>query len=182
MKKYEYTHSDMPFLKKLTKKERIRLVLQKDHWIQLRRYCIRLRKEEYYYRIGGFWGHFLSLFWCRRKNSLGNKLGIYIPKNVVGPGLTIYHHGAVIISGDASIGYGCKLHGMNCIGNNGTSSGAPCIGNNVDIGVGASVIGPIHLGNNVVIGANATVVHDCRYDDVTLIGTPEKIMRTKDTL
>ena len=50
MKKYEYTHSDMPFLKKLTKKERIRLVLQKDHWMQLRRYCIRLRKEEYYYR------------------------------------------------------------------------------------------------------------------------------------
>ena len=55
------------------------------------------------------------------------------------------------------IGEDCILHGQNCIGNKGDAdaSAAPVIGKNVDIGVGASVIGDIFIADDVKIGAGA---------------------------
>jgi serine O-acetyltransferase len=48
---------------------------------------------------------------------------------------------------------------------------APTIGNNVDIGTGAKVLGPISIGNNVVIGANAVVIVDVP-DNSIAVGVP----------
>jgi serine O-acetyltransferase len=48
---------------------------------------------------------------------------------------------------------------------------APVIGNNVDIGAGAKVLGPIKVGDNVVIGANAVVIRDVP-DDCIAAGVP----------
>ena len=56
----------------------------------------------------------------------------------------------------------CQLHGNNCIGNNRKEDErAPHIGNNVEIGVGAKIIGDIYVVDNVKIGANAVVVKSC---------------------
>jgi serine O-acetyltransferase len=55
----------------------------------------------------------------------------------------------------------------------------PCaavIGNNVDIGAGAKLIGPIRVGNNVSIGANAVVLCDVP-DDCIAVGVPASIKR-----
>lgn len=47
----------------------------------------------------------------------------------------------------------------------------PDIGNNVMVGSGAKVLGPIKIGNNVKIGANAVVLKNVE-DNVTVVGMP----------
>lgn len=64
------------------------------------------------------------------------------------------------------------MHGDNCIGNNGITDDAPTIGNNVDIGFGAKIIGGIKIADDVKIGAGAIVVKDCLRKGATLVGVP----------
>ena len=132
--------------------------VQYPKWV-LRRYVTFLRKQEYYINTanGSKIKGALGLYWERRKNRLGNRLGIEIEPNCFGKGLTIYHIGSVIVNSAAVIGENCKLHGANCIGNNGQTDAVPRIGNNVDIGYGAVIIGDVEIADGVVIGANAVV-------------------------
>ena len=58
------------------------------------------------------------LYFLRRKNIIGNKLGVLIPPNTFGKGLQIMHHGSIIVNPDVRVGDYCVLHGNNCIGNN----------------------------------------------------------------
>ena len=113
-------------------------------------------------------------YWRRRKNDLGAKLGIIIYAGTCGKGLRIWHYGSTIISGDARLGENCTLHGQACIGNNGSGIAAPVIGNNVDIGVGAKIIGDITIADNVKIGAGAVVTKSCLEPGATLVGIPAK--------
>lgn len=84
--------------------------------------------------------------------------GISIPKSVVvGPGLRIFHSGGIVIHEQAVIGANCTLrHGIT-IGVRSTNGGVPVIGDNVDIGTGAMVLGDITVGNDAKIGAGALV-------------------------
>ena len=111
-------------------------------------------------------------YYARRKNNLGNKLGFYIRPNVLGKGATLFHHGNIIIHGNVKIGDNCKLHGNNCIGNNGINNETPVIGNNVDIGYGASILGKLTITDNVKIGAGAVVIKSCDHAGATLVGIP----------
>lgn len=52
--------------------------------------------------------------------------------------------------------------------------GVPKIGNNVQIGCGAVIIGNVTIGNNVYIGANAVVLKDVP-DNSIAVGVPAKI-------
>jgi serine O-acetyltransferase len=54
----------------------------------------------------------------------------------------------------------------------------PKIGNNVIIGSGAKILGPINVGNNVTIGANSVVVDDIK-DYTTVVGIPAKPIKRK---
>ena len=54
----------------------------------------------------------------------------------------------------------------------------PKIGDNVIIGAGAKVLGPINIGNNVTIGANAVVTKDIP-DNAVVVGNPGKIIKYK---
>lgn len=120
-----------------------------------------------------------AYYWRRRKNDLGAKLGIIIYAGTCGKGLRIWHYGSTIISGDAKIGEDCTFHGQACIGNDGSSAAAPVIGNNVDIGVGAKIIGDITIADNVKIGAGAVVTRSCHREGATLVGVPAKILPEK---
>ncbi|MCO4605885.1 Serine acetyltransferase [Streptococcus infantarius subsp. infantarius] len=68
---------------------------------------------------------------------------------------------------------------MNCIGNSGSEKQAPIIGNNVDIGVGAKIIGDVKIADNITIGANAVVTKSCTIEGATLVGVPAKVMVKK---
>jgi len=53
----------------------------------------------------------------------------------------------------------------------------PTIGNNVFIGTGAILLGPITVGNNVRIGANTFLYMVDIPDNATVVGTPGQIVR-----
>ena len=53
----------------------------------------------------------------------------------------------------------------------------PTIGNDVVIGSGAQIIGPIKVGNGSRIAANAVVVNDVP-EGATMIGVPAKVIKT----
>lgn len=104
----------------------------------------------FYYRIGK-----LSIFlrYLPRLSSLY----IRVPYNKIGKGLLIQHGFSTIINAE-SIGDYCWINQQVTIGYSDSKTkglGRPVIGNNVRIGAGAKVIGPITIGDNSTIGANA---------------------------
>lgn len=107
--------------------------------------------------------------------------GIELPCEVeVGDGFRIDHQGGIVISGYAKIG-------RNCVVRNGVTIGlariddlsAPTIGDNVDIGAGAKLLGRITIGDNVKIGANAVVLSDIPSNSIA-VGIPAKVIRRLD--
>jgi serine O-acetyltransferase len=171
----EYLAADMAFYQKYSRYDRLIACLTQDPIYLVHKYVRILRWEEYFANARtDFFGKLAYLYCFRRKNVLGNRLGFKIPKNCFGPGLAIYHHGCIIVNEDARIGKNCRLHGNNCIGNSGKTNAVPVIGDDLDMGFGAVVIGGLQLGNNITLGSNAVVVHSCAEDDVTLVGIPAK--------
>lgn len=140
------------------------------------KYLLFLRKQEYYLNTakGNKLKSLLGLLYERKKHKLGIKLGFNIPPNSFEKGLTIYHTGCLAVNTTARIGENCKLHGNNCIGNNGIEDKSPTIGNNVDIGFGAVVIGDIIIADNIKIGANAVVNKSFTEPGITIAGVPAK--------
>lgn len=103
--------------------------------------------------------------------------GFNIPLNIVGPGLRIDHWGFLAISSDAKIGKNCHIFGDVTIGvKDNSGSKAPIIGDNVTIGAGARIIGPIKIANNCKIGANAVVTHSVLEEGKTIIGIPARVI------
>ena len=121
----------------------------------------------------------LYLAVCRKKNRIGIKIGIEIDVNTFAPGLLIHHNGNIVINNGAIIGRDCQLHGDNCIGNRGNfqKDGFPIIGNNVDIVVGAKIIGPVRIADDIRIGANAVVVNSFDEPGITIVGVPAHAVR-----
>jgi serine O-acetyltransferase len=103
--------------------------------------------------------------------------GIELPCEVrIGRDFVIDHFGGIIISGYAQFGDHCRIRNGVVVGLRRVEEKfAPVIGNNVDIGAGAKLLGPIHIGNNVLIGANAVVLCDVP-DDSIAAGVPARIM------
>jgi serine O-acetyltransferase len=102
--------------------------------------------------------------------------GIELPcETEVGKEFVIDHFGGVAVSGHAKFGNNCRIRNGVVVGlKNVEESGAPIIGNNVDIGAGAKVLGKIGIGNNVLIGANAVVITDVPANSIA-VGIPAVI-------
>jgi serine O-acetyltransferase len=107
--------------------------------------------------------------------------GIELPCEVpVGKNFRIDHFGYVVVSGFAKFGDGCVLRSGVVVGLQRTEDpGAPTIGNNVDIGTGAKVLGKITIGNDVLIGANSVVITDVP-DNSIAVGIPARIIPRKE--
>lgn len=157
-------------------RDRLEMVLMHEPRWLIWKFVKRLRKMEYHHNNKKNWIHWLIyLYYRRKKNTLGVKLGLEMWDKTFGKGLTIEHNGSIVINGMAKVGENCILHGDNCIGNNGFElSTAPMIGDNVRIGVGAKIIGNIKIGNNIKIAAGAVVIHSFEEDGITLAGIPAR--------
>ncbi len=118
-----------------------------------------------------------AYFWRRKKNNLGCKLGILIYAGTCSKGLHIWHCGPTMISGDAKIGEDCVFHGVAYVASDGKNHAAPVLGNRVDVGIGASVIGGITIADDVRIGAGAVVTKSCYEKGATLVGVPARILK-----
>lgn len=144
-------------------------------------YQILLRKCEYYENcrkdlVGKIWAKWLKF----RLITLSHKLGFSIGLNVFDKGLSIAHYGPIVVSAQSRIGKNCRIHEGVTIGVTGDAywkdipRQAATIGDNVFIGSGAKIIGPVSIADNVAIGANAVVVKDITEPNTTWGGVPAK--------
>lgn len=109
---------------------------------------------------------------------LCNKYTWTIPPNTFDRGLTIVHVGTIVVSPNAHIGKNCRIHVDVNIGNAIThgESGAPKIGDNVYIGPGVKIFGPISIGDNTAIGANSVVNKSFVDGNYTIAGSPATVI------
>jgi serine O-acetyltransferase len=108
--------------------------------------------------------------------------GIELPCEAdVGRNFVIDHFGGIIVSGYAKFGDNCRIRNGVTIGLRRVEEKfAPVIGNNVDIGAGAKLLGPIKIGDNVIIGANAVVLGDVPANSIA-VGVPATIKPRSQT-
>jgi serine O-acetyltransferase len=107
-------------------------------------------------------------------------LGAELPcEAVIGRRFVIEHIGGIVVSGDAVFGDDCVIRNGVTVGlrNRGTR-GSPKIGNRVDIGAGAKLLGPITIGDDTAIGANAVVLCDVPANSIA-VGIPARILPRK---
>lgn len=175
----EYINADNHWLLPATRKEKIIECVASYPSRILRKYLCYLRKQEYYINTanGNKLKGLLAVYYEGRKNRLGARLGIEIGANCFGKGLNLYHSGSIIINPSVRAGANCSLHGANCIGNNGLTPTAPRLGDGVDVGYGAVIIGNITIADGVKIGANAVVNRSVTEPGCTVAGVPAKIVK-----
>jgi serine O-acetyltransferase len=99
--------------------------------------------------------------------------GIELPREaMLGRNFVIDHFGSIIVSGYARFGDNCRIRNRVVVGLRRLEEHfAPVIGNNVDIGAGAKLLGRITIGDNSIIGANAVVLDDVPENSIA-IGVP----------
>ena len=95
----------------------------------------------------------------------------------IGFGLKMPHCLGIVIGGKSVVGANCIImQGVTLGGNMGKSSQGntqPIIGDNVFIGPGAKILGPVSIGSEAKIGANAVVINDI-HDSTVAVGVPAR--------
>lgn len=121
-------------------------------------------------------------FAARFLSQLGRFMtGIEIhPGATIGKGLFIDHGMGVVIGETAEVGDNVTIYHGVTLGGTGKDKGKrhPTVGNNVMIGSGAKILGPINIGDGAKIGANATVVKDVPAG-ATSVGVSAKLVIKK---
>ncbi|MDX2073248.1 MAG: serine O-acetyltransferase [Alphaproteobacteria bacterium] len=102
------------------------------------------------------------------------------PGAQIGERFFIDHGMGVVIGETATIGRGVTMYHGVTLGGTSLQAGIrhPQIGNNVIIGSGAQLLGPIHVGDNARIGSNAVVVKDVAAG-ATMVGIPARSVAEK---
>lgn len=103
-------------------------------------------------------------------------VGIDIPVRTQIDGPVIIHHGiGLVVHGHARLGSGVVLRQGVTIGAKAGSTDAPVLEDNVNVGSGAQIIGPIRIGAGAQIGAGAVVVSDVPAR-ARAVGNPARIL------
>lgn len=100
------------------------------------------------------------------------------PAASIGKRFFIDHGMGVVIGETAEIGDDCTLYQGVTLGGTGKDVGKrhPTLGNNVMVGAGAKVLGPVNIGSNAKIAANAVVLHPVP-ENSTAVGIPAKVVK-----
>jgi serine O-acetyltransferase len=95
------------------------------------------------------------------------------PAAEIGPGLFIDHGSGVVIGETAEIGEDVTLYQGVTLGGTGFATGKrhPTVEDNVTVGSGAKLLGPIRVGHGAKVGANSVVIHDVPPNS-TVVGNP----------
>lgn len=100
------------------------------------------------------------------------------PEAKLGGGLMLPHPNGLVFHRDVVIGVNCMIMQQVTIGQLATG-GVPRLGNNVYVGAGAKLLGPITIGDNASIGANAVVLADVPPNS-TAVGIPARVIRQRE--
>jgi serine O-acetyltransferase len=106
--------------------------------------------------------------------------GSYIPPEAeIGPGCELGYGGlGVIIHPQTRIGRNVFISPQVTLGGRSQLDGAPVVEDNVVIGTGAKILGPIRIGEGARIGANAVVIADVR-PGATVAGVPAREIQSR---
>lgn len=133
-----------------------------------------------YYRIS----HWLYLHHClflarwvsqHAKRTTGVEIH---PAATIGRRLVIDHGTGIVIGATAEVGDDCLIYQGVTLGGTGISTGKrhPTLGNNVMVGCGAKILGPIKIGDNARVAANAVVLREVPPNS-TVVGVPGHVVR-----
>lgn len=110
------------------------------------------------------------------------RYGIEVPFSVkLGRRVVIEHHSGIILNGDVVVGDDVVLRQNTTIGVRSAddTDGNPVIGNGVEVGAGAVILGAVHIGDGATIGANAVVLEDVPAGGLA-VGVPARIVDRAD--
>jgi len=99
------------------------------------------------------------------------------PGATIGDGILIDHGMGVVIGETAEVGDRVTIYQGVTLGGTGKDTGKrhPTVGNDVIVGSGARVLGPVNIGNNCKIGANSVVLNDVP-DGNTIVGVKAHVV------
>jgi serine O-acetyltransferase len=102
------------------------------------------------------------------------------PGAKIGKGFFIDHGMGIVIGETAEIGNNVTMYHQVTLGGTGKHTGKrhPTIGNNVLIGAGATILGPLKVGDDSKIGAQSVVLTDVP-EGATVVGHPGRVVRWK---
>ncbi len=129
---------------------------------------------------------FSHLLWCLKLKFIAKIIsylgriftGIEIhPAAKIGKNMFIDHGHGVVIGETSEIGNNVLIYHGVTLGGNSLNKGKrhPTIGNNVIIGAGAKILGPLVIGDSARVGANAVVTKSVKSNS-TVMGIPAKMI------
>lgn len=125
-------------------------------------------------RLFSFFGRILNIFYKLITEYL---IGMKLPSSLkVGKGLCVFHGIGLIIHESTIIGEFVTLRNSTTIGSKNNKTGAPILGNNINVGSNCVIIGNIKIGDNVTIGAGTIITKDIP-SNCTVVGNPARIIK-----
>ena len=124
--------------------------------------------------------HFFLARWVSQHGR--HRTGIEIhPGATIGKCLFIDHGMGIVFGETCEIGDNCTIYHGVTLGGTGKDTGKrhPTLGNNVLIGAGAKVLGPVYIGDNVRVGAGSVVLKNLPAN-CTAVGVPAEVVRMRN--
>ncbi|WP_109314015.1 serine O-acetyltransferase [Ruegeria sp. AU67] len=113
-----------------------------------------------------------------------NVYGIELPSTaIIGRRLRVAHQNSIVVHPEAVIGDDCMIRqgvsiGISRVARSGDNQRvAPMLGNRVEVGANATIIGPVSIGSDVAIGPNTVVIADIPDNSIVMVPLPRVIPR-----
>ena len=132
-----------------------------------------------YRRSHWFYRHNMKFIARMISQHARHRTGIEIhPGAKIGKGLFIDHGMGIVFGETTEIGDNCTIYHGVTLGGTGKDTGKrhPTLGNNVLIGAGTKVLGPVYIGDNARIGAGSVVLRNLPAN-CTAVGVPAEVVR-----
>lgn len=147
-------------------------------------YLKYLRKYEYMcYKRDSSSNMILSKIYSQRiklmdikMKNLGLKINVEIKPGCVGENVRICHPNVIL---NGIVGKNCVFHGNNVLGNKSSpeKNKTPRLGSNIDVGIGAIIIGDVEIADNCVIGSGAVVTKSFTTPGSVIAGVPARLIK-----
>jgi len=135
------------------------------------KYNVLLRKAEYYTNTRKKIRSLIYRAWLSRYQ---NQHQIHIPINTFDKGLRLMHLGPILVNAKVKAGKDIALHINTSLVAGGSNDYAPVLSDNIVVGVGAVILGDVHLAKHIAVGANSVVNKSFDEENIAIAGAPAK--------